>query len=47
MRVSGDIPEGRYGHSTHLVGDRMFLIGGRGKGGKLLRKVLFLYLYEL
>ena len=46
-KVSGDIPEGRYGHSAHLVGDRMFIVGGRCKGGKVLRKVFFLNLLTL
>ena len=41
-RVSGDIPEGRYGHSAHLAGNRMFIFGGRGKGGKLFKNVFFL-----
>jgi hypothetical protein len=33
-RVNGDIPTGRYGHSSTLLGDGMvFMFGGWGKGG--------------
>ena len=45
MTCTGDIPAGRYGHSAHIVGSRMFIFGGKGKHG-LLNDVMFLDLLQ-
>jgi host cell factor len=40
IAVSGDLPEGRYGHSAAIVEKwepKMIIAGGRGEGGKLFR----------
>lgn len=43
---SGDFPSPRYGHSSHLVGSRMFVIGGRSQNGQLCSDVHFLDLVD-
>jgi host cell factor len=42
----GTPPSERYGHSCVVVGSRMFVFGGRGAGGVLLRDMHFLDLVE-
>ena len=32
-RVEGKIPTGRYGHSAQLMGDKLIIFGGWGRGG--------------
>ena len=32
-RVEGQVPTGRYGHSTHLMGEKLIIYGGWGRGG--------------
>lgn len=46
VRCGGDLPNPRYGHSCHLVGSRMFIIGGKGQNGQLYRDVHFLDLVD-
>eukprot|EP00904_Undaria_pinnatifida_P012674 jgi/Undpi1/8537/HiC_scaffold_25.g11003.m1 len=46
VRCGGDIPNPRYGHSCHLVGSRMFIVGGKGPNGQLYRDVHFLDLVD-
>ncbi|CAM9433010.1 unnamed protein product [Ascophyllum nodosum] len=46
VRCGGDHPSPRYGHSCHLVGSRMFIVGGRGQNGHLYRDVHFLDLVD-
>lgn len=46
VRCGGDIPNPRYGHSCHLVGSRMFVVGGKGPNGQLYRDVHFLDLVD-
>lgn len=46
VRCGGDLPSPRYGHSCHLVGSRMFIVGGKGKNGQLYRDVHFLDLVD-
>lgn len=43
---SGDIPIPRYGHTAHIVGSRMFIFGGKGTDGVMLKDVCFLDLVE-
>jgi N-acetylneuraminic acid mutarotase len=45
VRCSGVLPEPRYGHSVVVVGNRMFLFGGKGQG-TIFRDVHFLDLEE-
>ncbi|KAG5184193.1 hypothetical protein JKP88DRAFT_255581 [Tribonema minus] len=42
VQCSGTPPEPRYSHCCQLVGSRMFVIGGKGRGSKLFRDVWFL-----
>mmetsp|Transcript_60187 Transcript_60187/g.136076 ORF Transcript_60187/g.136076 Transcript_60187/m.136076 type:complete len:335 (+) Transcript_60187:36-1040(+) len=42
IRCKGELPEPRFGHSATLVGNQMFVFGGKGEGGKLFRDVFFL-----
>ncbi|CAM9444838.1 unnamed protein product, partial [Sphacelaria rigidula] len=46
VRCGGNLPSPRYGHSCHLVGSRMFIIGGKGPSGQLYRDVHFLDLVD-
>ena len=46
VHPGGVPPEKRYGHSCQIVGNRMFVFGGRGSGGKLFRDTHFLDLVE-
>ncbi|CAM9346548.1 unnamed protein product, partial [Ectocarpus sp. 4 AP-2014] len=46
VRCGGDLPDARYGHSCHLVGSRMFIVGGKGRSGQLYRDVHFLDLVD-
>lgn len=46
VRCGGDLPNPRYGHSCHLVGSRMFIVGGKGQNGQLYRDVHFLDLVD-
>ena len=46
VHCRGEVPEPRYGHSALLVGSRMFVFGGKGAGGRLLRDVRFLDLAD-
>lgn len=46
VRCGGDPPNPRYGHLCHLVGSRMFIIGGKGSNGQLYRDVHFLDLVD-
>ena len=32
-RIEGLVPSGRYGHTSHLMGDRLIVFGGWGRGG--------------
>lgn len=43
---SGQLPAPRYGHSAHIVGSRMFIIGGKGPHGAMYGDVFFLDLIE-
>lgn len=45
VKCSGELPTPRYGHSTHVIGSRMFIFGGKGPNG-LLQDVMFLDLME-
>jgi host cell factor len=45
IKCTGELPTPRYGHSTQVVGSRMFIFGGKGKNG-ILRDVMFLDLVE-
>ncbi len=38
VRCAGEIPEPRYGHSCIVVGSKMFVFGGRGKGNCFCKK---------
>lgn len=46
VRCGGHLPNPRYGHSCHLVGSRMFVVGGKGPSGQLYRDVHFLDLVD-
>ncbi|CAM9106819.1 unnamed protein product [Choristocarpus tenellus] len=46
VRCGGKLPDSRYGHCCHLVGSRMFVIGGKGQVGRLYRDVHFLDLVD-
>lgn len=46
VRCRGQLPIPRYGHCCHLVGSRMFVIGGMGHHGHLYRDVHFLDLVD-
>ena len=46
VACSGQLPAGRYGHSAHIVGSRMFVIGGKGANGAMYNDVFFLDLVE-
>eukprot|EP00602_Paraphysomonas_sp_CaronLab_P000197 CAMPEP_0185031222 /NCGR_PEP_ID=MMETSP1103-20130426/18569_1 /TAXON_ID=36769 /ORGANISM="Paraphysomonas bandaiensis, Strain Caron Lab Isolate" /LENGTH=252 /DNA_ID=CAMNT_0027566671 /DNA_START=41 /DNA_END=796 /DNA_ORIENTATION=- len=45
VKCSGELPAPRYGHSTHVIGSRMFIFGGKGRNG-MLKDVMFLDLME-
>jgi N-acetylneuraminic acid mutarotase len=42
IRCGGLAPEPRYGHGCELIGNRMFIIGGKGANQELYRDVYFL-----
>ena len=46
MNCTGQLPLPRYGHSAHIVGSRMFIIGGKGPSGAIYNDVYFLDLVE-
>ena len=46
MKCSGQIPSPRYGHTAHILGSRMFVIGGKGPHGVIYNDIHFLDLIE-
>ena len=46
MKCSGLIPSPRYGHTAHILGSRMFIIGGKGPHGAIYNDINFLDLIE-
>ena len=46
MTCTGEIPAARYGHSSCIIGSRMFIFGGRGERGQILKDIAFLDLVE-
>lgn len=46
VQCDGDTPPARYGHTAELVGTRMFIFGGKGEDGALMRDTYFLDLPE-
>lgn len=46
IACSGQLPAGRYGHTAHIVGSRMFIFGGKGANGAMYNDVFFLDLVE-
>ena len=46
VTCSGHLPSPRYGHCAHIVGNRMFVFGGKGANGAMYRDVLFLDMVE-
>ena len=46
MTCSGEIPGPRYGHSSHILGSRMFVFGGKGPKEVLYKDLYFLDLVE-
>ena len=46
MKCSGQIPGPRYGHTAHILGSRMFVIGGKGPHGVIYNDIHFLDLIE-
>ena len=46
MPCSGQVPPPRYGHSSALIGSRMFIFGGKGPNGDTYKDVYFLDLVD-
>ena len=46
VTCSGQPPTPRYGHNAHIIGSRMFIVGGRAENNKILNDVYFLDLME-
>jgi hypothetical protein len=46
MKCSGQVPGPRYGHTAHILGSRMFIIGGKGPKGVIYNDIHFLDLIE-
>lgn len=42
IRCTGEIPAPRYGHSSHLLGSRLFIFGGRGPKGAIYKDTFYL-----
>ena len=41
-KIKGDIPSPRYGHTAHIIGDKMILFGGKGPENSNLNDLWFL-----